>query len=232
MFYRKCLLTRELKISQKMFFAVFVLLISLISSSSLTINTDINPTVNMFKSIQRCDIDEVLLSIYEGADVNYRLRSGKYPLHIAIIMKSTLSVRALLEGGAIVDSLDSKGRTPLMKATEKGLKDIVELLLSHNPDLSLTTEDGRKALDFSPNKRIKRMLENPSLSPVSIADQSILEANSEEAEFDITPNAQEQHQSKKQRLTPSMDYFLINDLKPEKKKKRNSLTKRPKFFFD
>lgn len=186
----------------------------------------------MFKSIQRCDINEVILSIFEGADVNYRLRSGKYPLHIAIIMKSTLSVRALLEGGAKVDSLDSKGRTPLMKATEKGLKDIVELLLSYKPDLSLTTEDGRTAVDFSPNKRIKRMLENLSLTPASIADQNLHEFNSEEAEFDITSNVQEQPPSKKKRLTPSMDYFLIDDLKPKKKKKRNTLTKRSKFIFD
>ncbi|KAF4951952.1 hypothetical protein FGADI_7068 [Fusarium gaditjirri] len=64
--------------------------------------------------------------IREGAEINAQGRDGMAPLHCAAMSGFDQAVRSLVEAGAAIDILDVFGNTPLLWATYKGHKDIVE----------------------------------------------------------------------------------------------------------
>jgi len=72
------------------------------------------------------EIVELLIS--KGADIS--------PLHFALYMKDEARARSLIEGGADVNRRTPYGITPLEKAIEVGLNDIVELLIAKGAEVN------------------------------------------------------------------------------------------------
>jgi ankyrin repeat protein len=72
------------------------------------------------------EIAQLLIS--KGADIS--------PLFFAIYMEDEIKARSLIEGGADVNSRTPGGITPLHQAVNKGLKDIVELLIAYDADVN------------------------------------------------------------------------------------------------
>jgi hypothetical protein len=64
---------------------------------------------------------------------------------------NTEVVRALLEGGADVNVVDMRGTTPLMfaVATDHPNREIIAMLLSRKPDLTIRSKAGETALDWA-----------------------------------------------------------------------------------
>jgi ankyrin repeat protein len=110
----------------------------------------------------------VELFLRRGADVRaihtYRIvnpksakdeASGQFSLlHAAVTRPNLNIVRSLLEHGAAVDAVDSKGRTPLHWATElQADAPIVELLLEAGADPEARDSTGRKSLEPAPEQK-------------------------------------------------------------------------------
>lgn len=72
------------------------------------------------------EIAQLLVS--KGSDIS--------PLIFAIYMEDEIKARSLIEGGADVNSRTPGGMTPLHQAVNKGLKDIVELLIAYDADVN------------------------------------------------------------------------------------------------
>ena len=70
------------------------------------------------------------------------------PLHEACEAGSMAAARLLLDRGAIIDSTDTRGMTPLMCACLGGWPEVVSLLLSRGADPTLRTRGRRTALMF------------------------------------------------------------------------------------
>lgn len=81
--------------------------------------------------------DVVIMLLEHGASVNLQTMAGSYvgftPLHTAIYFGKvgTGTIEELLKRGANVDLTNQDGLTPLQMATEKGLTDVVELLIQY-----------------------------------------------------------------------------------------------------
>jgi len=109
---------------------------------------------------QVADIVKVLLD--HGAHVNaIDPKSHWTPLmHIALRNRPE-AVEVLLHAGADINAKDAEGETALMKVTSDGLVNIVELLLKHGANTSLTNKLDETALDmaiYQKQKEIAGML--------------------------------------------------------------------------
>ena len=84
-----------------------------------------------------------------GVDIE-RGHDGSTPLYHAVSRGHIEVARLLLEHGARVDAVNSKGWSCLMNAAYFGRDDIVKLLLQHgaDPDITRTQFDGKSALHF------------------------------------------------------------------------------------
>jgi ankyrin repeat protein len=103
----------------------------------------------------------VNLFLTNQADVNVIDKSGWTPLALAVENNSVEIVKALINHGANqntqVESLGNE--TPLMTAIVKDNLQMVELLLSAKPNLSLVTSEGRTALSYARGYRDTEMIE-------------------------------------------------------------------------
>ena len=79
-----------------------------------------------------------------GANVNASDRSGQTPLIIAVAHDQIDVVRVLLQLKADVNATDTTGRSPIFYVGDN--QEMLTLLLSTHPDLTLTDRDGRSAL--------------------------------------------------------------------------------------
>ncbi|XP_033729411.1 serine/threonine-protein phosphatase 6 regulatory ankyrin repeat subunit A-like isoform X1 [Pecten maximus] len=92
--------------------------------------------------------DMLQVLVYFGTSLNSVGRFGQTPLHVACCT-SAITVRVLLETGAAINVQDNAGSTPLMEACNSECPEaltIVQYLLDHNCNISLTDQDGRTAL--------------------------------------------------------------------------------------
>ncbi len=100
--------------------------------------------------------------INEGANVNYRDRSGLTPLQGAQNVKAC---KFLIDNGAKVNVADwVDGQTPLMIAAWDGNESVVRLLLSKGAKVSQKDKGGRTALSFTLTNT-KFSLNHPMVSP-------------------------------------------------------------------
>nr|CEG03933.1 unnamed protein product [Fusarium acuminatum CS5907] len=83
-----------------------------------------------------------------GAEINKQARDGSRPIHCAAESGAVETLRTLAEAGAIVDSLDVMGKTPLMLAALGAHKDAVEYLLPIS-NTSLRDTHGRNVLHMA-----------------------------------------------------------------------------------
>lgn len=94
------------------------------------------------------------LLIAAGADVN---AAAKNPLkvsalHAAVAGRNLEIVKAVLEAGADVNAQQQVGFRPMHEAGTNANRKLAELLLAHGGDPSLTSDDGRNAIDLAREK--------------------------------------------------------------------------------
>eukprot|EP00659_Diplonema_papillatum_P000039 gene39-70_t len=82
------------------------------------------------KEGKTAEVDELLAN---GVDVNCRDEDGRTPLHWAVTNKHQLLVSHLLSKGAVADTVDEGGITPLMTACAVGIDSIVDMILQASP---------------------------------------------------------------------------------------------------
>jgi len=92
-------------------------------------------------------LDEVTTLLREGADPDARDDRGRTPLILAAGKPGRLAiVQAILDAGADVDAKDGSRRTAVMEAVLGRDVDILRLLLTRLPDLSVHGVLGETAL--------------------------------------------------------------------------------------
>jgi ankyrin repeat protein len=92
-----------------------ILLVLSVSQSALAMEdpTLVMENINLLTAAQEGDIKLALLSLKNGADINYTTKSGWTPLHFASGNKRQKIVGLLLSGGAYINCSSEDGWTPL-----------------------------------------------------------------------------------------------------------------------
>lgn len=95
-------------------------------------------------------IENIRFLLEHGADANQKTTENDYLIHLAVYRTSGTVLRLLIEDyGADVNALDSKGKTPVILATERGQEEMVTVLLQNNANITLTDSDGKTAYDYA-----------------------------------------------------------------------------------
>jgi ankyrin repeat protein len=92
--------------------------------------------------------------IAAGADVNAAAKNALKvaALHAAVAGGKLEIVRAVLEAGADPNAQQQAGFRPMHEAGTKANRALAELLMKHGADPSLTSDDGKSALDLARDK--------------------------------------------------------------------------------
>jgi Ankyrin repeats (many copies) len=101
---------------------------------------------DLFKTISEGTEKELLEHLSSGASVNIRDNLNNSPLHAAITKGNIGMAKALLKYGADVDATGFKGKTPLHLSVVS--KNLVQLLLKHQPNISLVDDEGNSILYY------------------------------------------------------------------------------------
>ncbi|MBY0497172.1 MAG: ankyrin repeat domain-containing protein [Cyanobacteria bacterium] len=92
--------------------------------------------------------------IAAGADVNAAAKNGLKvaALHAAVAGGKLEIVKAVLEAGANANAQQQAGFRPIHEAGTKANRALAELLLTHGADPTLTSDDGKSAIDLAREK--------------------------------------------------------------------------------
>lgn len=102
---------------------------------------------------------ERMMETLVAAGVNVNVRRGADGCAALHLAADEHTVSTLLRKGAYKDVLDNKGRTPLMKAAERGHKPVVEALLAAGANFNIRSkEDGFSALHHAARKGDKEIV--------------------------------------------------------------------------
>lgn len=71
--------------------------------------------------------------------------------------------KCLLESGADVNFMDSRGWTPLMIAASQGYEDLVDFLLTNGADVNIVDKYGKKAVDKAKSQSIFYLLSSVAI---------------------------------------------------------------------
>jgi len=99
---------------------------------------------DLFKTISHGTEEELLEQLWSGASVNIRDNLNNSPLHVAIMKGNIGMVKALLKYDADVNATGFQGKMPLHLSVVS--KRLVQLLLKHQPDLSVQDNQGNSIL--------------------------------------------------------------------------------------
>jgi ankyrin repeat protein len=103
-------------------------------------------------------------------DVEHKDSNGSTPLHVAAARGRADACRALVSTcGANVDSRDSIGWTPLMRAARFNYLQCVEVLVELGADIALQNEADLTALEYAqvyPNAEVAAFLESAERIPM------------------------------------------------------------------
>lgn len=112
----------------------------------------------------------ILASLDAGADIHATDKNGVTALHHAVRFRSPVAVETLLERGANVNQVCKRsGSTPLHRAvTSTGapgtagkqaeMREIVQLLLQHDADPTITNKSGKAPADYATDDQILQIL--------------------------------------------------------------------------
>jgi ankyrin repeat protein len=107
---------------------------------------DLSLGQDLFRTISEGTEKELLEHLSSGASVNIRDNLNNSPLHAAITKGNIGMTKALLKYGADVDATGFKGKSPLHLSVVS--KSLVQLLLKHQPNLSLQDDEGNSILHY------------------------------------------------------------------------------------
>lgn len=96
--------------------------------------------------------DILAFLIEKGSNVNLAAKDRCTPLHCACMYEEPEAVELLLESGAdsSLTARDIYGEyTPLLRASQRGCRDVIELLLENGADPSAMTKEGWSALHLA-----------------------------------------------------------------------------------
>ncbi|KAL5478760.1 AKR1 [Sanghuangporus weigelae] len=112
------------------------------------IQTVYEPEINIFVAAQRGDLDTLRMLIESGkAKATDRDDQNITPLHWAAINAQLPACRYLLDQGAEVDALGGDlVATPMQWAARNGYLYVIQLLIAHNADPTITDAQGYNAL--------------------------------------------------------------------------------------
>lgn len=91
-------------------------------------------------------VDELILLLKRGHDVNSQDNFGTTPLHLACFHRQIECVSALLENHAEINCRDIFGRTPLLHAARNGHKSIMLMLLKKGAEINPKSNTGETPL--------------------------------------------------------------------------------------
>ncbi|MGA3189230.1 MAG: protein kinase [Bryobacteraceae bacterium] len=94
----------------------------------------------LLTAIAAGDLDRVKSLLAKGADVNAVSADGTTPLMLASETSAPI-VDALLAAGAQVESMDTRGRSALYRASAEGKEDAMRLLLDHQANVNSRATD-------------------------------------------------------------------------------------------
>jgi Ankyrin repeats (3 copies) len=94
------------------------------------VNETINANAKLFAAIQTKDAAALKLALDGGDDKNAKNAAGTPALSVCVQSEQLNLVRLLIAAGADVNALDARGVSPLTHARNRGLTDIVDLLLN------------------------------------------------------------------------------------------------------
>ncbi|XP_062598734.1 uncharacterized protein LOC134260163 [Saccostrea cucullata] len=101
-------------------------------------------------AIEKSSLEVVKCLVENSANVNEQINSFKgNALLCAVGMEDFEMAKYLLSVKADPNILNEDGNSPLHRATERGLKDIVQLLLDYNADINLATSESMSALHLA-----------------------------------------------------------------------------------
>lgn len=149
------------------------------------------------------DVDRSVLEslVQLGGDLDQAPPKGNTPLITAIMVGNTENVKTLLRLGAnvntVADNSFADRVSPLIAAVSASSPDIeiIDALLEKNPDLSITDQNGRTALDHAKDSREKEIVQKltalelkaektkkktPSISDIELKEIVDLQKNLEE----------------------------------------------------
>jgi len=112
----------------------------IIMSGLLTTTTLLAQTSDLFSKVTGGDIQAVKELIASGADINQLSENGNTPLIVACLYKQTEIAKYLINSGADVNVIAKDGNTALLISASYS-KELIELLLSKNADITVRTED-------------------------------------------------------------------------------------------
>lgn len=109
-------------------------------------------------------ICEILLDYGEGLEISAQDKDGKTPLHLACICNQISVAQLLVRSGAQIDISDLSDNTPLHYVVQNGNKELLEWLISKQPDFNVKNAEGKIPLEMNPRESIKEMLQKEMVS--------------------------------------------------------------------
>ncbi len=106
------------------------------------------------------DLQSVAFLLKSGVDVDAANQSGWTALHVAAAGGHIEIARYLIEKRASANSTDNGGRTPLYEAIffKKSIE-MIQLLLEHGADPSISCKDGQTSRDVAADKGYSAVVE-------------------------------------------------------------------------
>lgn len=116
----------------------------------------------LMRAARQGEPDIVLALLDAGANLNIRNHDGNNALWFACVGEHTNMIALLVERGIDIDNQNDNGASCLMYASSTGKEAVVQSLLDHGADATLTSLDDFTALDVAATIGCLQLLRTPS----------------------------------------------------------------------
>ncbi|GJQ87249.1 hypothetical protein Trydic_g20277 [Trypoxylus dichotomus] len=133
-------------------------LVEILLQKGANVNLAANNDTPLCTAIRQQNITVVKILLTYNANANLESIYGYTPLQIAVERNDNEIVQSVLQFGANVDVVNNFD-APFCIAVRKQNIDIAKILLEHNCDVNLATEDGATALQIAVKRRYKEIVQ-------------------------------------------------------------------------